>query len=252
MSLKILLKVWFNLKNSIVKEDLKKLLYKYKQKNIKKSRIDCRNQTQTFSFVKNFICVFVSFGGIEIMTTTLKHHWWRPHRESRWVCTLHTAHDSSLSGLQTGLHAGYSQTLYISGFWDWQLPVLHLWPRCRGHTKKNLHLTQSPTNETGYFTLRKQPIRTVSGYGDGSDRAEHLWWVLQASSRKPLYCWRRAHQWRMSQIPPASIGLYYIRIIILKCTLMLKKSLLQNFKATIKYSIVMAQLNGLAWENWGL
>lgn len=106
--------------------------------------------------------------------------------------------------------------------------------------------------ETGYFTLRKQPIRTVSGYGEGNDRAEYLSSVLQASSRKPLYCWRRAHQWRMSPIPPASIGLYYIRIIILKCTLMLKKSLLQNFKATIKYSIVMAQLNGLAWENWGL
>jgi len=25
-----------------------------------------------------------------------------------------------------------------------------------------------------------------------------------------------------------------------------------NFNATIKYSIVMAQLNGMAWENWGL
>lgn len=35
------------------------------------------------------------------MTITLKHHWWRTHRESRWVCTLHTAHDTSLSGLQT-------------------------------------------------------------------------------------------------------------------------------------------------------
>lgn len=119
-------------------------------------------------------------------------------------------------------------------------PVPHM-SQMQGTCRKNLCLTRSPTNEARSFILRKPPAKTVSGQGWARSIV-----VSAAGSRKPLYSWHKAPQCGMNQIPPASIRLHYSWIIIPKCTLMLKKSLLQNFKATIKYSIVMAQLNGLA------
>lgn len=88
--------------------------------------------------------------------------------------------------------------------------------------------------------------------GKGGDRPRGIGDECCKTFKKTLFLQAKGPQCRTNQIPPASIWWYYIWTIILKWTLMLKKSLLQNFKATIKYSIVMAQLNGLAWENWGL
>lgn len=130
-------------------------------------------------------------------------------------------------------------------------PAPHLCPRCRGHAKRTwVVLPNHPQRRPAIST--RGTVRTVVGTGEGSDWARSIA-VNVADSRKPLYCWRQAPQRRTSRFRQLPSG--YIRFGSsprARCALMLKKSLLENFKATIKYSIVMAQLNGLAWENWGL
>lgn len=169
---------------------------------------------------------------------------WPTGRAGVFVAPIEDA--MGLLRLKMGLHTAEFQTPHPSRLWDCPLPVLLVCPHSTGHVKKNPSLVDHP---------QKRPV-SISWWEAASQRQRSdkrcLWWALQTCSRKHLFCRRKAPQCRMNQIPPASVWLHYIWIIILKCTLMLKKSLLQNFKATIKYSIVMAQLNGLAWENWGL
>lgn len=157
------------------------------------------------------------------------------------------AHTPGLSGLHPRLHAGCSLQFLGPGSRN----------SCSSYVPETGDMPKEPVS---YLVTHKwdqiiHPDEATyqdcfrPGRGQGWPRSIV---VSAAGSRNPLYCWLKAPQCGMNQIPPASIRLHYSWIIIPKCTLMLKKSLLQNFKATIKYSIVMAQLNGLAWENWGL
>lgn len=160
---------------------------------------------------------------------------------------LCTAHTPGLSGLHPGLHAGCSLPFLGSGSGN----------SCSSHVPDAGGMPKEPvsypvTHKWGQIIHPEEATcQDCFRTGRGQGRARSIV-VSAAGSRKPLYSWHKAPQCGMNQIPPASIRLHYSWIIIPKCTLMLKKSLLQNFKATIKYSIVMAQLNGLAWENWGL
>lgn len=186
------------------------------------------------------------------MTTTLRHSWWRTHREGQWVCTL-------LRTWQEPVRISHWAPCWVlpNSLNIWVLglatPCYSLMSQMQGTCPKEPTSYPITDKRDRIFYPEEATHQGCSrlGRGQGQHRSVCDGCYKQVQEN-PFTVGEGPPQCRMSQIPPASTGLYCIWIIILKCTLMLKKSLLQNFKATIKYSIVMAQLNGLAWENWGL